>query len=345
VTGGGAATGATAGAAAGAGAGPDLPVRAAVLGHPVAHSLSPVLHRAAYAALGLPSWTYRAIDVDEAELPAFLDRVHADNEAGAVRWAGLSLTMPLKRAVRPLLPAESALAAAVGAVNTVTFGPHGTIGDNTDVAGIVAALAEAGVVAGQVPGAAILGGGATATSALAALHRLGCATPTVHARRIATTAELRAAAGRLGAAPRILGFGEADLAGAYDLTGTAGTAGIAGTAGAAGPRVVVSTLPPAAADTLAEAVTTALCRPGPDGPAVLLDVVYAPWPTALARRWAAAGGVVVGGFAMLVHQAVAQVQLMTGQPGPLAAMRAAGEAELARRSETVTSPSTRGSGG
>lgn len=278
--------------------------RAAVLGHPIAHSLSPVLHRAAYAALDLEGWTYRAVDVDEDGLAGFLTGLDGS-------WAGLSLTMPLKRVVRPLLVAESPLAAAVGAVNTVTFGPEGPTGDNTDVPGIVEALREAGVE--RVGRAAVLGGGATATSAIAALARLGCTAPTVHVRSSSTTGDLRAAAERLGVRPELAGL---DAAGLQRL---------------AGAELVISTLPGGAADALAGAVVAAATTGGPGPMPVLLDVVYAPWPTELAARWVPAGGTVVSGFAMLLHQAGDQVRLMTGRPAPLDRMRAAGAAELARR--------------
>ncbi|HET9657937.1 MAG TPA: shikimate dehydrogenase [Kineosporiaceae bacterium] len=280
--------------------------RAAVLGHPIAHSLSPVLHRAAYAALGLDGWTYQAVDVDEAGLAGFLAGLDTSGADGS--WAGLSLTMPLKRTVRSLLAAESELAAAVGAVNTVTFGPDGPVGDNTDVAGMVAALREAGV--DRADRAAVLGGGATATSAVAALLQLGCDTPAVHVRRLSTTGELQAAGSRLGVHPVLAGL---------DQQGLAGLAGL---------DLVISTLPGGAADELAGQLVSAA---GPDRLPLLLDVVYAPWPTPLATRWTAAGGRVVGGFPMLLHQAADQVRLMTGRPAPLTAMRAAGEAELARR--------------
>ena len=90
--------------------------RAAVLGSPVAHSLSPVLHRAAYAELGLTGWTYERYEVDESGLASFIGSTDD-------RWAGLSLTMPLKRAVIPLLDEVSGTAASVEAVNTVAV--HG----------------------------------------------------------------------------------------------------------------------------------------------------------------------------------------------------------------------------
>jgi shikimate dehydrogenase len=278
-----------------------------VLGHPIAHSLSPVLHHAAYDALGLAGWSYQAVDVDEAGLAGFLAGLDAS-------WAGLSLTMPLKRAVRPLLVAESPLAAAVGAVNTVTFTDVGPVGHNTDVEGIVAALRESGVT--RVARAAVLGGGATATSAVAALRELGCDRPSVHARRLSTTGDLQAAAARLGCAPVLTGLDADGLAQLGDA------------------EVVVSTLPGAAADLLAEPLLGAVAAAGRSAGSalpVLLDVVYAPWPTVLAGRWRQAGGRVVGGFAMLLHQAGEQVRLMTGLAAPLEAMRRAGEAEIAAR--------------
>ncbi len=284
------------------------PRQAAVLGHPIAHSLSPVLHRAAYAALGLPDWTYQAVDVDEAGLPGFLAGLDGS-------WAGLSLTMPLKRAVRPLLVAQSALAVAVGAVNTVTFGPDGPVGDNTDVTGIVEALRESGV--DKVRRAAVLGGGATATSAMAALQLLGCPDPLVHVRSRARAGDLLAAAQRLGARPELTGLDERSLATLPTMD------------------VVISTVPAGAADDLSGGVLAAVRRASgtlPEGELpLLLDVVYAPWPTVLAARWQEAGGRVIGGFPMLLHQAGEQVRLMTGHGAPLEAMRAAGVAELELR--------------
>lgn len=128
--------------------------RAAVLGSPIGHSLSPVLHRAAYAELGLTGWSYDRFDVDEAALPGFLKEL----EAGPDSWAGLSLTMPLKRAVIPLLDGISDTAASVEAVNTLVFAEDGRrLGDNTDIPGMVAALRERGVE--RVDSAAVLGAG------------------------------------------------------------------------------------------------------------------------------------------------------------------------------------------
>jgi shikimate dehydrogenase len=274
-------------------------MRAAVLGSPVAHSLSPALHRAAYAALGLAGWSYEAIECAEDDLPAVL-AVLATGSAGV--WAGLSLTMPLKRAVLPLLDTVSELAIAVGGANTVVFRDGRRIGDNTDVYGIMTALAEAGVA---VPSSAVvLGGGATACSALAALRELGLAKAMVVVRDPARATAATAAAARLDVAIDVRTFAAlADLL-PVDL--------------------VVSTLPAGAADPYASLIAAS--------GAAVFDVVYAPWPTPLGAAAKDAGGTVVGGFPMLVHQAVRQVKLMTGRPDvPVEAMRAAGLAEIAAR--------------
>ncbi|MER6916295.1 shikimate dehydrogenase [Streptomyces sp. NPDC000594] len=270
--------------------------RAAVLGSPIAHSLSPVLHRAAYAALGLGHWSYDRFEVTEEKLAGFLDRLDPS-------WAGLSLTMPLKRAIIPLLDGISPTAAAVEAVNTVVVTEDGRrTGENTDIPGLVAALAERGVE--RVPAATVLGAGATAASALAALARI-CAGPvTACVRGEARAAEMRGWGERLGVEVRVLDWADA--------------------ASALTAPLVVATTPARATDGLADRV--------PEAPGTLFDVVYDPWPTPLAAAWSARGGAVLGGLDLLVHQAVLQVELMTGvRPGPLAAMRAAGEQALAAR--------------
>src|SRR5260370_2853949 len=162
-------------------------MRAAVLGSPVGHSLSPVLHRAAYRALGLTGWTYEAIECDEARLPGLLDGCGPD-------WAGLSLTMPLKRAVLPLLDATEPLAVQVGAANTVIFAAGAKHGPNTDVPGMVTTLSTAGLsAAGPV---LILGAGATACSALGALRRRGGRQATVAVPDPARARDLPAAPSR-----------------------------------------------------------------------------------------------------------------------------------------------------
>ncbi|PPS82202.1 shikimate dehydrogenase [Streptomyces sp. MH60] len=270
--------------------------RAAVLGSPIAHSLSPVLHRAAYAELGLANWTYDRFDVDEAALPGFFEELGSE-------WAGLSLTMPLKRAVIPLLDSVSETAASVDAVNTVVFGKDGRkTGDNTDIPGIVAALREHGIEKTET--AAVLGAGATASSALAALARICTGEIAVYVRSAARADEMRGWAQRLDVDVRIADWADAEEALHAPL--------------------VVATTPAGATDALAAAV--------PEMPTTLFDVLYDPWPTALAARWSAYGGAVVSGLDLLLHQAVLQVEQMTGRaPAPLAAMRKAGEHALADR--------------
>ncbi|MGI5163002.1 shikimate dehydrogenase [Spirillospora sp. CA-253888] len=269
--------------------------RAAVLGSPIAHSLSPVLHRAAYAALGLDDWSYTAHECGEAGLAGFLDGLDAS-------WAGLSLTMPLKRVALDLADTVSDLAVAVGGANTIVLRDGRRHADNTDVHGIVTALTEAGLAAPA--SALVLGGGATAASALAALARLGLTEVGLAVREPAR------AAGTVAVGER---FGLKVPVGTLDRVPEAPPV-----------ELVVSTLPGTAADAFAGTVA--------GSGAALFDVVYAPWPTTLAAAVLAAGGTVVGGFEMLLHQAVRQVALMTGRDDvPVAAMRAAGEAELARR--------------
>ncbi|MFJ7130109.1 shikimate dehydrogenase [Streptomyces sp. NPDC098101] len=270
--------------------------RAAVLGSPIAHSLSPVLHRAAYAELGLGHWSYERFEVDEAALPGFVGELDGS-------WAGLSLTMPLKRAIIPLLDEVSDTAASVEAVNTVVFREDGRrVGDNTDVPGMIAALRERGVE--KVEAAAVLGAGATASSALAALALI-CAGPvTAYVRSEARAEEMRGWGERLGVDVRTADWERA--AEAFEAP------------------LVIATTPAGTTNALATAV--------PDRVGTLFDVLYDPWPTPLAAAWSDRGGKVVGGLDLLVHQAVLQVELMTGVPqAPLAAMRTAGERALAAR--------------
>jgi shikimate dehydrogenase len=285
-------------------------MRAAVLGSPIAHSLSPVLHTAAYRELGLTGWSYQAVECTEDGLPGLLAGCGED-------WAGLSLTMPLKRAVLPLLDKVDPLAADVGAANTVTFAGRVSRGHNTDVPGMIAALAAAGVTGADISAAGpalILGGGATACSALASLRGLGAAEATVAVRDTARAADLLAAADRLGMRVRLTAFGaELTASGAEEHPDR-------------GPGLLISTVPAGAADGYAGR----MLRAG-SAPMAVLDAVYHPWPTRLAAAAAAAGAVTVSGFELLLHQAGPQVELMTGRPAPIEVMRAAGLAELARR--------------
>jgi shikimate dehydrogenase len=275
--------------------------RAAVLGSPVKHSLSPVLHGAAYQALELRGWRYDKIECDEPDLPRLVDGLGPE-------WAGLSLTMPLKRVALTVADEVSPLARAVGVANTLVFPAAGPAGGrhahNTDVAGLVAALREAGVA--RIEQAVILGAGGTAQAALAAVRELGHQSPTVVVRNLARTGDLRQTAERLGMRPTICdGLFTGPLP-AADL--------------------VISTLPGGAADPLSAT------RWKPD--TTVLDVVYAPWPTPFAGSALGAGCPVVSGLDVLLYQAVAQVELMTGHPGPVDAMRTALVAAVAARQQS-----------
>jgi len=272
-----------------------MTTRCAVLGSPIAHSLSPVLHRAAYAELGL-DWSYDAIEVDESGLADFVTGLDES-------WRGLSLTMPLKRAVIPLQDEISETAASVETVNTLVFAEDGRrVGDNTDIPGMVAALRERGIE--QVESAAVLGAGATASSALAALARICTGEVVAYVRSEARAAEMRQWGERLEVEVRTADWAEAGRALSAPL--------------------VIATTPAGATDALSGAV--------PEMPTTLFDVLYHPWPTELAARWSAYGGAVVSGLDLLVHQAVLQVEQMTGcKTAPVSAMRRAGERALAER--------------
>jgi shikimate dehydrogenase len=268
--------------------------RCAVLGSPIAHSLSPVLHRAAYAELGL-DWVYDAVEVDSAGLDPFLAGLDDT-------WRGLSLTMPLKRVVMPFLDEADAWAEVSGAANTVVLEAGRRLGHNTDVPGAVAALAERG--AGPFHRAVVLGGGATAASVLLALSEIGCVEAQVLVRNPARAVDTLAALDRHGRGP---GIRVGRLNDPFE-----------------GADIVVSTIP---ADAQAPELVAAAASAN-----VVFDVLYDPWPTPLAEATLANGHVLVGGLDLLVHQAALQVELMTGHAAPLDAMRAAGESALAERS-------------
>ncbi|MBD2760765.1 shikimate dehydrogenase [Yimella sp. cx-573] len=276
--------------------------RAAVLGSPIQHSLSPVLHRAAYVSLGLRDWSYDRCEVDEAGLAGFLAELDDS-------WAGLSLTMPLKEQALVLADQCDPLALQTGAVNTLVADETGWTGYNTDVHGVVAALGDAGVGPGAgMETAMILGSGATARSALAAVAEIGVTRVVFGVRREARESTMAQARDHGIDATTIL------------LTECAGHLHDI--------HLVISTLPAGAADGFGNDVL----ERGPVVPddSVWLDAVYAGWPTFFAQAASAVGAQVVSGLEMLVHQAVRQVELMTGQTPDLGVVQAAGRAALAR---------------
>ena len=265
------------------------PRRLAVLGSPIAHSLSPALHRAAYAELGL-DWHYDRAEVASGELEQFLDETVGGTATGTGTgtadrpWRGLSLTMPLKREVLPLLDTISPLAAALGVANTVVIDDDGRRhGHNTDVDGIVRTV-EAHHDA-RPESATILGGGATASSAMWAAWQLGARSFSVHLRNPMRAGELTSLSSELGGDISIAPLTELGTLAPLDF--------------------VISTLPGGVADDLP-------LRPRSES-SILFDVAYEPWPTRVASTWSADGGIAFSGLDMLFEQAVSQVRLFTGR--------------------------------
>lgn len=262
--------------------------RAAVIGSPVSHSLSPVLHNACFAALDL-DWTYDRVECD------------ADGVAGLVaglgpEWAGLSVTMPAKRAALAVATAVTPRAALVGAANTLVPFEGGWRADCTDVDGVTGALrAACGFTSGST--ALLLGAGGTATAALVGLASAGVREVSLVVRDPARAADAEACARRVGVRLDVLPWASADFA-----------------ALASEVDVLVSTVPPVATEPVADALALAPCA---------LDVIYHPWPTPLALAVERTGRVLATGLDMLLHQAFGQAEQFTGQPAPREAMREA----------------------
>jgi shikimate dehydrogenase len=259
--------------------------RLAVLGHPVAHSLSPRLHAAAYGVLGL-DWTYEAVDVTEEALPEFV-------AARDASWRGLSLTMPLKRAILPLLDSRDAVVNLAGGANTVLFddasGSRAVRGFNTDVFGVREAFVAAGV--DKLGTVHLLGGGATASSALVAAGQLGAKRSTISVRNPLKAIALAQLGRSLGMDVTVHALGDetAEL--------PKGT-----------PDAVISSLPGGAP------VEESLFSERVRARAVLFDVAYDPWPSPLAQLWGP-GATVISGIDMLLRQAVAQIRIfVAGDP-------------------------------
>lgn len=260
------------------------PKKAGVLGSPIAHSRSPQLHLAAYRALGLHNWTYEHIECGAEELPAVVGGFGPE-------WVGVSVTMPGKFAALRFADEHTARAGQVGSANTLVRTALGWRADNTDIDGVAGAL---GAVSGR---ALVCGSGGTAPAAVVGLAELGVTGITVVARNPDKAARLVDLGTRVGVATR---FSDLDNGGLADEVAAA--------------EVLVSTLP---ADVAARYASTFAAIP------VLLDAVYDPWPTPLAAAVAAAGGRVISGLHMLLHQAFAQVEQFTGLRAPREAMACA----------------------
>jgi shikimate dehydrogenase len=267
-------------------------MRAAVLGRPVAHSLSPVLHRAAYEALGLSDWTYDALDIGAEDLPVLLAGLGEE-------WRGFSVTMPCKRAAVDVADDVDPLPRLLHAANTLVRTEAGWRAENTDVTGIGMALQLAGVE--QVGAAAVIGAGGTAAAAAVALSSLGAEHVDVVVREPSRAADVVGVLTALGVPLTVTTLDEATL----------------------DAPMVVSTVP-------VEAQPGLLALPWRPEHTVL-DVLYAPWPTLLADHVTGLGGTVAGGLDVLFWQATVQVELMTGLPAPIEAMRTALDAAVATR--------------
>lgn len=263
--------------------------RAAVLGSPISHSRSPDIHLAAYRELGLTSWTYDRIECTAEQLPALVAGLGPE-------WVGLSVTMPNKFAALAVASERTARATLVGSANTLVRTATGWRADNTDIDGVIGALKDLGERSDgkhpqRGPRAAVLGSGGTAPAAVVGLASLGVTEVAVLARNPERAQPLVALAEPLG-----VGIRWVELGTPVDVD------------------VAVNTLP---ADIAAGYAHTIENVP------VLLDAIYDPWPTPLAAAVQARGGRVISGLAMLLHQAVAQVEQFTGMPAPKEVMRRA----------------------
>lgn len=243
-----------------------------VLGSPIGHSRSPALHRAAIGALGIDA-RYSATDVTESELASFLGGLDSS-------WEGLSLTMPLKNAIRPLLEAQCHISVLTGAVNTVVRTPTGWSGFNTDVWGATTAIRQQ--FGSEFHRAILLGAGATASSLIVTLHDLGVESLDIVARDPSRAEGVSELARRLSIETRVVAFGDATEP--ADL--------------------LLSSLPASA--TLTPETIDALDAE------FLFDVVYDQWPSALAKEWAIRGLDSMNGLPMLLWQAVRQARVFYG---------------------------------
>ncbi len=258
--------------------------RAAVLGHPVSHSLSPALHRAVFEEYDLDC-SYIAIDVTEDQLAKFIS--HMDTS-----WVGLSLTMPLKVKILELIGEQNELVQLTQSANTVYRLPSGDLAlDNTDVFGMENALHESGFH--SATHVLIIGSGATARSAVVSARNLGAQSITVQARNTAGRRSLENLIRELGMQAS---SGDIDLAAAHKFD------------------LVISTVPQGSLQSHVMSMSGKTHG-------TLLDVAYSPWPSFLADRWP--NNHIVSGLQMLLWQATRQVELFYGVSAPVEQMRTA----------------------
>jgi shikimate dehydrogenase len=258
---------------------------AAVAGSPIEHSLSPVIHKAGYEALKM-DWDYKKFELNVSSFPDFIKNRDPNLN-------GMSLTMPLKEVAIEEADVVTELAKKVNSANTLLFKDGKVFAGNTDIYGIVTALQTNKQL--DISNPSIIGSGATARSAVAALHQLGAQKVILCARNEQSLSELKNVANNFG-----LDVSEVQWSEIYK---------------ALAATTVISSLPSGAMDSFAAM--------GPEIPGSLLDVAYSPWPSKIALEWILRRGFVVSGLEMLLHQAARQFELMTGKEAPLKQMREA----------------------
>jgi shikimate dehydrogenase len=278
-----------------------------VIGSPVAHSLSPVLHEAAFDALGLSGrWRSFAFEVPAGQAPSALETMRRAD----VR--GLSVTMPHKESVASLVDVRSETARRLEAVNCVRHADRELMGVNTDGEGFVASLQRGAAFDPAQTRCVVVGAGGAARAVVLALAGAGARQVAVvnrTASRAATAAELAGAAGAVIDPDRPQSLAESVAA--ADLVVNATPIGMVGHADSDGGRWLVP---------------SELLRRGQ----VVADLVYAPRPTPWLAAAAEAGATTLDGLGMLVHQAAAQVTWWTGTSAPVEAMWQAAESAAER---------------
>lgn len=260
-----------------------------LLGHPVAHSLSPAMHNAAFRSLGLPH-TYETLDVSAAELPAVVGRIRSGEVLGA------NVTVPHKQAVLRLVDAWDAASGRIGAVNTLSRTPDGSrvLGSNTDQVGFAYAVRDLPLADARV---LLLGAGGAARAVVAVLVERG-ATVTI-ANRTAVRADglAHGLPHPVGRAPRVIAWAERLDLSAIDVIVNATSLGLHGE----------------------DPLEGAALRDG----LVVIDLIPTAAPTPLLTRARAAGARVVDGLPMLLQQAASSFRIWTGRDAPVEVMRAA----------------------
>ncbi|AZA11524.1 shikimate dehydrogenase [Corynebacterium gerontici] len=264
--------------------------RAVVLGKPIEHSRSPLLHNTGYEALSMRDWHYERQECDAEGLPATL-------EAFGPEVRGCSVTMPAKFAALECASSVSERAALVGSANTLLRTPEGWHADNTDIDGVLGALAEL-MGTQAITRACVVGAGGTARPALYALAKRGAKSVAI-VNRSDRSEEFGDLAEALGVELKFSSFDQ--LQDALE-----------------GSDVLVSTVP---AEVVAPFAQTLAQIP-------VLDVIYDPWPTPLMQAASALGTAFVGGYVMLAEQAYGQFEQFTGVQPPREAMRIALERDL-----------------